>query len=149
MQTGSTPPPRSSHSSGLRASVALAAVLTALSCTDAPTPPEAPLALSARSSSAIATVMGDVDLRAPDALEDMASRARFGEAIGKFGASLTAGRLDEAARNIIEARGALSHAADMDHDGSGDADRSAILLAIDVASLEITNARRSAAGGKR
>ena len=149
MQTGRTPPLRSSPSTSVRFAVALAAALTALSCTDAPTPPEAPVELSARSSQAINIVLGDLDLRAPDALEDATSRSRFGEAIGKLGASLKAGRLDEAARNLRDARTVLSRAADLDTDGSGEADRTAILLALDVASTEITNARRGAAGGVR
>jgi hypothetical protein len=81
-----------------------------------------------------------------DALENTNARARFRDAIARLNASVDAGRVVDAVRNVREARAALEQAAAADTDGSGDADRSAILLALDVASQELTNARRGAAG---
>ena len=140
--------PAGSIAIGIRAVVlVLATLLVALSCTDAATRPSAPTMLDAQAALAVKTVLADLDLRVPDALEDGTTRARFADALGKLNASLASGRLDDAERNAREARFALSRAAELDSDGSGDADRSAIVLALDVASQEITIARRGAAGG--
>ncbi|MEK7401877.1 MAG: hypothetical protein AABZ80_05885 [Gemmatimonadota bacterium] len=127
----------------------LATAVTALSCADTPTPPESPVVLNANATLAVNTVLGDVDLRMHEALESTNARARFRDAIAKLNTSLAVGRMDEAGRNLRDAREALSQAASMDTDGSGDADRTAILLALDVTTLEISNARRGAAGGLR
>jgi len=139
--------PRGSLSMGIRAAVlVLTTLAVALSCTDATTP-SAPTMLNAHAALAVKTVLADLDLRVPDALEDATTRTRFADAIGKLNTNLAVGRLDAAERNAREAGYALSRAAELDSDGSGDADRSAIILALDVASQEITIARRGAAGG--
>jgi len=137
---------------GVRGPAFLLASMIALSCTDAPTAPAVtrgapPVMLDATAAFAVQTVLGDVGVRVPDALEDAATRARFAEALDRLRANLAAGLLDDAEKGAADARAALTRAAELDNDGTGDADRSAIILALEVANQEITNARRTAAGG--
>ena len=127
------------------------AAIVAMSCTDAPAAPELKLAgnvaLSVEAAVAVQTVLADVEYRMADAIEDDATRALFEQSLAKLTSNLRAGQLDVAETNAFSARLALAHAAALDNDGTGDADRSAISLALDVANDEINKARQLAAGG--
>lgn len=128
------------------------AALVALACTDAPAGPElklagARLALSVEAAAAVQTVLADVEFRMGDAIEDRTTRVIFEEALARLTSNLGVGQLDAAETNAFSARLALAHAAALDTDGTGDADRSAISLALDVANDEINKARQQAAGG--
>jgi len=128
------------------------AAMVAMACTDAPAAPELKLAsgrlaLSVEAQAAVQTVLADVDYRIGDAIEDVATRAAFQTALVKLTSNLGAGMLDAAETEAFSARLALAQAAALDSDGTGDADRSAISLALDVANDEINKARQKAAGG--
>lgn len=128
------------------------ATLAALSCTDAATAPELKLAkgriaLSVAAATAVQTVLADVEYRMTDAIEDATTRALFEQALVDMTSNIGVGLLDDAESNAFSARLALAHAAALDSDGTGDADRSAISLALDVANDEINKARQNAAGG--
>ena len=139
---------------GGRGPAVLLASMIALSCTDAPTAPAVtrgdehpPIVLGATAALAVETVLADAAFRGGYAMEDAATRERFTDALGRLAAGVAAGQLDDAEKGAADARAALTRAAALDDDGSGDADRMAIVLALDVANQEITNARRTAAGG--
>jgi hypothetical protein len=131
----------------------LAAGLAALLSCAEPTAPSralrrgAPIHLNATAAAAVRTVLADVLFRIGDAIEDGAVRSRFDVAVERLTANIEAGLLDAAEQDAAAARGALGDAATLDADGSGDADRSAIVLALNVANEEINNARLTAAGG--
>ena len=128
------------------------AAVVALSCTDAPAAPELKLAngrlaLSVEAAAAVQTVLADVEFRIGDAIEDATTRAMFEGELAKLTSNLSVGQLDAAETNAFSARLALARASTLDTDGTGDADRSAISLALDVANDEINKARQQAAGG--
>ena len=129
------------------------AALVALSCTDAPAAPGVlrrggSIALSVEAEAAVKTVLADVEYRIADAIEDATTRALFGHAIARLTTNIGAGQLDAAESSAFSARLALAQAAALDSDGTGDADRSAISLALDIANDEINKARLQAAGGQ-
>ena len=142
------PPPHSLVMASLAAGLA-----ATLSCTDAPTAPAnirngTPVFLNATAAAAVRTVLADIAFRVDDAIEDAAVRASFATALTALASRVEAGLLDDADQCAANARAALSQAASQDGDGSGDADRSAIGLALDVAAEEIQNARLAAGGVK-
>ncbi len=135
----------------LRASL-VASLAVTMSCADSPTAPmskqdSATTWLSSASDAAVSTVLGDVLVRIDDGIEDPAVRTSFASVLQRMKANVSDGRLDEARQDMVEAHAALARAAELDVDGSGDADRSAIALAFDFADQEVTNARLGAAGG--
>lgn len=154
--TAHPPPPPSiapaDHRQQSMLLVSLAAGLAAaLSCADAPTSPRAvrrgtPVFLNATAAAAVRTVLADIASRIGDAIEDQASRASFEAAMNSLVLSLDAGMLNDADRWAASARASMAEAAMLDLDGSGDADRAAIGLALNVTDEEVTNARLAAGG---
>ena len=128
------------------------AAVVALSCTDAPAAPEGAgrgaVRLNSEAVQAVETVLADVRYRVADAIEDADTRELFGLNLTRLKTSITAGHLDAAENAAFGARLTLARAATLDTDGTGDADRAAISLALDVANDEITKARQTAAGAK-
>lgn len=133
-----------------------ASLFVCLSCGDAPTSSSGAEMrrvtrpqLSIEAADAVALVLADVPARTSDAMEDGDARSQFNAALDLMNARLRDGLLDAAEQCATDARAAIKLAADRDADGSGDADRSAISLALDFATEEINNARLIAAGGSQ
>jgi hypothetical protein len=128
-----------------------AALVVLIACTE-PTAIERParsgatMFLNATAAAAVRTVLADVSFRIGDAIEDGAARTHFEGALARLTDNIASGQLDSADAAISDARAALLLATAADFDGSGDADRTAIALAIGVATEEITNARLAAGG---
>jgi hypothetical protein len=111
--------------------------------------PEAATPVDAQSAMEVQVVLDDVPVRLPGAIPGHAARSRFHAALAAVRHRVEVGRLDEATAVMSDVRAALAAAAELDASGEGDADRTAILLALDATSTRISNARRRAAGGLR
>jgi hypothetical protein len=127
-----------------------AGVVSAVACGEVtgPTPvaEQEALPLDSASTAAIQVVLGDVPLRLGDAFGEAQEGRWFATLIDSMGFRIARGEFDTARWLGQQARLALADAAKFDPRGVGDADRTAILLALDETTKQLTTSRLRARG---